>query len=814
MPHRSPLSVPPARDRLFDSLARWPVRPDEALKRSRRGWRALLALASITVVLGGVLGGVLITHLRTVAVAARAADQQMADVHYLISESDRLAWQLVAQGSTDSALTLVAQGSTDSALTQTLQSDAKRISADLANLEQAHAGSVDLARVPQWVPIFERQLAEAQRLIGAGRLTAAEAAVRDQVHPTGQLIQQAVGRLGPRFSERANQANTRMYTGTMVALGVSAVLAILLAAAFAAGRRRVLAAERSALQRSERRFRALVHKASEVVVLTDAERRITYSTDAVLGLVGRSPDALVGRRFEELLPVDERPSVLQLFDRTLRTAPAGTPTQWTIARPDGTTSLVEAQSANLLDDPDVAGVVLTIRDVTGRREMEAQLRHQALHDPLTGLANRTLFEDRVSQALQRFRRSDHSISVLYLDIDGFKEINDSLGHGAGDQLLRTVAGRIDSCLRGSDTAARLGGDEFACLVEDFEDPDQAFTVARRLGAALAPTILVEDRPITVRASIGIAQGTKPLISAGQLIHSADLAMYQAKAKGRGEIAVFHEDLLIAARSRLSLREDLRYAIERNELTLAYQPLVRLESPRVVGIEALLRWQHGKDGLIPPDRFIPIAEETGLIVTIGRWVLDRALTDLAQWSTTAPELAVNVNVAPRELAEDDYVQTVAATLARHGIEPSRLTLELTESEFLDDGETSQRLQALAQLGVQLAIDDFGTGQSSLARLQRLPVTQVKMDRSFLAAIDESTQSATLVRSMIELGQDLGLEMVAEGIERDSQYDMLRQSPCALGQGFFFGRPQPADVIAGLLAQPDSLPGWRPAAALAD
>lgn len=198
MPHRSPLSVPPARDRLFDSLARWPVRPDEALKRSRRGWRALLALASITVVLGGVLGGVLITRLRTVAVAARAADQQMADVHYLISESDRLAWQLVAQGSTDSALT------------QTLQSDTKRISADLANLEQAHAGSVDLARVPQWVPIFERQLAEAQRLIGAGKLTAAEAAVRDQVHPTGQLIQQAVGRLGPRFSERANQANTRM----------------------------------------------------------------------------------------------------------------------------------------------------------------------------------------------------------------------------------------------------------------------------------------------------------------------------------------------------------------------------------------------------------------------------------------------------------------------------------------------------------------------------------------------------------------------------------------------------------------------------
>ncbi|HYZ81294.1 MAG TPA: EAL domain-containing protein, partial [Solirubrobacteraceae bacterium] len=479
--------------------------------------------------------------------------------------------------------------------------------------------------------------------------------------------------------------------------------------------------------------------------------------------------------------------------------------EWSLTAADGRIVDVEVRSTNLLHDPDVHGIVLMVRDVTRRRQMEAELRHQALHDPLTGLANRTLFEDRVSRALHRAVRSGRSVAVMYLDVDGFKTINDSMGHGAGDELLRTVAARIDESLRGADAAARLGGDEFACLVEDLEDRGDALMVARRLSAALSRPTAVQDRSITVRASIGVAFASATGIDAEQLIRNADLAMYKTKAEGLGEVAVFEDDLLVAARRRLDLREDLRLAIERNELTLAYQPLVALDTGTIVGTEALLRWHHAESGQIPPDQFIPIAEDTGLIVPLGRWVLDHALRDLAQWSSLAPTLGLNINVAPRELAEADYVAYVTEALLRHGINPARLTLEVTENDQLDVGAPLQRLESLARLGVRVAIDDFGTGQSSLARLQRLPVVQVKLDRSFLSGIDEDSQSATLVRSMVELGQSLGLQMVAEGIERDTQLAILRDAarplgadaPDPLGQGYLFSRPQDAAVITTLL-----------------
>jgi EAL domain-containing protein (putative c-di-GMP-specific phosphodiesterase class I) len=274
-------------------------------------------------------------------------------------------------------------------------------------------------------------------------------------------------------------------------------------------------------------------------------------------------------------------------------------------------------------------------------------------------------------------------------------------------------------------------------------------------------------------------------------------MYAAKAAGKGDVAVFHEDLLVAARLRLDLREDLRRAIENHELSLAYQPLVDLNAGRAIGVEALMRWQHPQDGPIPPARFIPLAEENGMIVALGRWALDRALAELHAWSELAPELRLNLNVAPRELYEDDYVDAVGNALSRHDVAPERLTLEVTESAFLGHSDASKRLEELADLGVRLAIDDFGTGQSSLARLQRFPVTQVKVDRSFLSGIDENAHSATLVQSIIEMGAALGLQMVAEGIERESQLDVLRASPCPLGQGYLFGRPQAPEAITQLL-----------------
>lgn len=772
-----------------------PPPPAFRLRLPALRWLLLLMLAGGTVLVAGLQ----VSRLRSQEAASRQVHERLLDVRYLITAADRAAWQMVAQGFPNFTFA------------QDTAADLRRVRADLRVIERSDSDTPAVRSVVGWVPAFQANLMTAQRLLAGRRIRAAQLQVLTGVDGTAELIQQTVEQLAGRFAARASLNDSRRYMGTLITLGVSAMLVALLVFVFSIGRRRALAAERSALERSERRFRRLVQKASEVVLVVDAHRRIRYATDSAVDLFGRTPEQLAGLPLEALVPAADRSRLLRRFAQTVATGPLA-PSEWLIEREDGSSSLVEAHTNDVLDDPDVEGIVITLRNVTQARAMEARLRHQALHDPLTGLANRELFEDRTAQALQRLSRSRGGrIAVLYLDVDGFKTVNDSLGHAAGDELLRVVASRIDESLRGVDTAARLGGDEFACLLEDLDEAD-ALAVAQRLNDTLARTMLIQGRPIKPRASIGIAYGSFPAVDAGRLIRHADLAMHKAKADPRGGPAVFDEDLAVAARRRLDLREDLSFAIERGELSLAYQPLFNLASRRVVGAEALLRWHHPEHGLIGPERFIPVAEETGLMVTIGRWVLDTALGDLSRWSATTPELRLNVNVAPRELAEHDYVAAVGAALSRHGIAPGRLTLELTESELVDDSETLAALDALAAEGVTLAIDDFGTGQSSLARLQQLPVTQVKMDRSFLTDIEQSSQNATLVRSLIELGQALGLQMVAEGIERDSQLRMLCEGqdpdgggvPGALGQGFLLARPQSAAAVAQLLLQASSAP----------
>jgi diguanylate cyclase (GGDEF)-like protein/PAS domain S-box-containing protein len=756
------------------------------LRPSAGRWLLLgLAIATVAAV------GIRVHSLRGEAAASRQADQRLLDVRYLISASDRAAWQIVAQGFPSSTVAGEIAG------------DLRRTDADLRQIERTDRDSPGVRRLAGWVPSFKAALATVPQLVAAGRVAAARAEVLTGVDGVAQSMQRQAAELSAGFATRAAAATGRLYAGTPVVLGVSAALVGLLVFVFMIGRRRTAAIERSVLERSERRFRALVQRASEVVLLADADRRIRYATDAATELFGRSPEALVDIPLEDLVPVGDHPRLFERYARTVSSGPLA-PSEWQIVRQDGSCSLVEARTNNLLSDPDVAGIVITLRDITEARAMEIKLRHQALHDPLTGLANRELFEDRVAQALHRLSRKPGQLAVLYLDFDGFKAVNDSLGHAAGDELLQVVAGRIDESLRGSDTAARLGGDEFACLLEEIDEAD-AFIIADRLRTAVGRPVAVHGRSVNPRASIGIAYASDPRVEAVSLIRHADLAMYKAKVDPQGEIAVFDQNLAIAARRKLDLREDLGSAIARGQFTLAYQPLFHLSSRTVVGAEALLRWQHPEHGLIAPDRFIPVAEETGQMVSIGRWVLDTALADLARWSASSPALRVSVNVAPRELAERDYVQAISEALARHGVEPGRLTLELTESELADDSETLAALEALAATGVRLAIDDFGTGQSSLARLQRLPVTEVKLDRSFLTEIEHSPQNATLVRSLIALGQALGLQMVAEGIERDSQLEMLREPPAAvrvdvpdaLGQGFLLARPQPAAAFAELL-----------------
>ncbi len=660
------------------------VRAKDALgvaTRVRGLWRwVMLALCGVVVMFAAVM----VTSLRDQSITARAAEQQVLDLRLLATGSDGLAWELLAQGTPNFTFS------------QSLRSNVAQATADVRELLRWRAGDPELQRMVLLGGVFESQLQDEQRLIAAHRLDQASIEVLTGVDGTAQLMQATLDQLRSRFASQAAGADARLYRGTLVALGASGVLVALLAAAFAAGQRRAAAAERRALEHSERRFRALVHKASEVVVVIDAQHRIMHVTDAVRSMFGHDPDALVGRPFEELVPAAEQLRARRRLDRAMRYGPPASPSQWTIPRADGSAGFFEAQADNFLRDPDVAGLVLTVRDVTARREIEAQLRHQALHDPLTALANRTLFEDRVNQALQRARRSGHIVCVLYLDLDEFKTVNDSLGHSAGDELLRTVAKRIDQCLRGGDTAGRIGGDEFACLLEELADVGDALPIARRLLAALAPPVIIDGRPISVQASLGLAHSTDAILHGDELIRNADLAMYSAKAEGKGGLALYRDELLTAARRRLNLREDLGHAIERGELTAAYQPLVDLHAWSIVSVEALLRWRHPRDGLIAPDHFIPLAEQTGQIVALGRWILDRALADLSQWSTRSPNLRINVNVAPRELLEPDYVQTVAASLTRNNISPERLTLELTESALPNGEEIPRRLHELAQL----------------------------------------------------------------------------------------------------------------------
>jgi diguanylate cyclase (GGDEF)-like protein/PAS domain S-box-containing protein len=737
----------------------------------------LLALAGAVVLLAGAV----VTHLRNDSLTSTATVNRLLDIRQITTESDALAWQLVAQGFPNFTFS------------ETLRADAATAAADLRYLARIHAPvgqlSLELAG-------FQHELAREQQLIADKRLGEAGNVTLAGVDGTAQVIEGTIEELRAHFAARAAKSSGRLYVGSLASLSVTAALVALLAVAFVVGRRRAVKAERAALESSERRFRALVHRASEAILVTDVDRRIRYATDAVINVLGEPPEAVTGRRLDALLPADQRAGARALLERVAR-GNGSASSEWSVPRRDGTCGHFEAQVVNFLDDPDVTGLVVTVRDITARRDMEAQLRYQALHDPLTGLPNRTLFEDRVAHALTRITRDGVAVGVVYLDLDDFKAVNDSLGHGAGDQLLRGVAGRIDASLRGTDTAARLGGDEFACLLDGIKDIDEALAVARRLAVALAPPIEIDGRSIFVRASFGVAHSVNPTVGAGDLVRNADLAMYAAKSDNRGGISLFEPDMLSDARHRLDLREDLANAIGRQELALAYQPLFELETRSMIAVEALLRWNHPQHGPIQPDRFIPLAEETGLIVPLGRWVIDHALADLRRWSQLSPSLHVNINVAPAELGEPDYVQAVGDALKRHGISPDRLTLEVTESELPDAGEMLVRLEALATLGVRLAIDDFGTGQSSLARLGRLPVKQVKVDRSFLSDIDHSPQHATLLRSLIELGHALGLQMVAEGIEREGQVDLLRTLPCPLGQGFFLGRPQTPESITDLL-----------------
>jgi len=443
-----------------------------------------------------------------------------------------------------------------------------------------------------------------------------------------------------------------------------------------------------------------------------------------------------------------------------------------------------------------------------RRRAEQQLAHQAIHDALTGLPNRTLLRDRVGHALERSQRDSSTVAVLFADLDSFKAVNESLGHPMGDQLLVQVAARMGDTLRSEDTKARLGsetlscwgGDEFVVLCEDLDSDLDAIRMTERITAALAPPFAVEDSELRITASIGIAVTTAGGSTRDALIRDADAAMHRAKERGGDCYELFDQELRTRVLDRLHTERELGRAIERDELRLFYQPIVSVADGRVAGVEALIRWQHPERGLLSPAEFIPLAEESGLIVRVGTWVLEEACHQSARWHETHPDwppLRVAVNLSARQLT-DELPTIVSGALLRSGAHPHRLTLELTETLLMETGHfATDILAALRELGVEIALDDFGTGYSSLSYLQRFPLDVLKLDRSFISGLGTEPSAAKIVAATIDMARALGMSVVAEGVETAQQLHYLRDLACHFAQGYHLARPQPPEAIAILL-----------------
>lgn len=564
------------------------------------------------------------------------------------------------------------------------------------------------------------------------------------------------------------------------------------------------AAARAAADRelaaSEMKFRSLIENSTDTITVLDATGNISYESPSLLRVLGYHPENLIGRSVFEFVHPDDVGPTQQLFQRMLAEAGYTTNLEVRFLHGDGSWRTLEVIGRNLLEDPAVRGIVVNARDITERKEAEARMLHDAFHDTLTGLANRALLADRIKQFLRRSRRaSAPPFAVLLLDLDRFKVVNDSLGHPIGDQVLLGVARRLSAALRPGDTVARLGADEFIMLL-DGTSLDEARAIASRVQADFTVPFVIDVHEIFVTLSIGIAAHDESYANPDELLRDADLAMSRAKELGRSRFEVFDSTMRGAALDRLVLETALRHAVERAEFVMVYQPIVRLDEGSLFGFESLLRWFHPQRGQLVPAEFTRLAELSGLIVPIGEWVLRDVCRQLRAWADELGDDApsVHVNVSAQQIAQADFVEVVRAAIAEHGTPAHLVHLELTESSMMENAESTTRtLRDLKQVGVGLSIDDFGTGYSSLSYLHRFPTDSVKIDRSFVTQMGPHARDASIVRTIVDLAHDLGMRVVAEGIETESQASVLRGMGCECGQGFHFSKPVSAAEATRML-----------------
>jgi diguanylate cyclase (GGDEF)-like protein/PAS domain S-box-containing protein len=542
----------------------------------------------------------------------------------------------------------------------------------------------------------------------------------------------------------------------------------------------------------------LIHNLADIITIHQVDGTTVFESPSAARILGYGDNGLIGRHpFSSVHPRDVE-HVKSIFEQLAGGRATSDPIEFRFRHAEGRWIFLEAVGSNLLRDPAISGIVLTSRDITNRKVSEQKIHHAAHYDPLTDLPNRMLMHDRLRQAIALAQRRDEKVAVLFIDLDRFKKVNDSLGHQRGDELLKLVAQRFRACVREMDTLARLGGDEFTIIAPGVDGPRDAVAIAQKVIAACDKFFLIGGHRVHLSASVGVAISPQDGIDAVTMLRNADTAMYATKANGRNAFQFYTAEMNQVTRNNLVVETGLSGALADGNLFLTYQPKIDLVTGRVIGVEALLRWNDPVLGPVSPARFIPIAEESGLILPIGEWVIAAACKRIAAWRAEGYEVPIAVNLSARQFRQNNLAKTIARLLAETGAPAHCLEIEITESVLLEDTEaTAQVLAELKRLGVSISLDDFGTGYASLTYLRRFPFDTVKIDRSFVDGIETDFSNASIVEAIIMLSERLQIKVVAEGIETAEQLAALRERGCRAGQGYYFCRPVSPEKVLEIL-----------------